>query len=663
MADQINIDSTNPANKSGRTVWLSYVGYPVTTAAYLERALKKLCRTITVGPPLPPELIERWQLQNMKLPPIRHDIVTGFTPDMGTVRSENPDMPPPDLYLWVESVPGHTPSNIAALGCPSACYLIDSHLNLEHHLESAPNFDYVFIAQRAYLDQFRSVNPRSYWLPLACDPEIHRRWPLEQQWDIGFVGSVFPGSERESLLARLTEAVPVHHERCFWDDMAQVFSASRIVFNNAVNHDLNMRFFEVLSTGTLLLSDLACDSGQSELFGDGEEYACYHRGNLPDVAKFYLDNEQLRERIAHRGQLMVHNAHTYLHRMEDLLAVVLDDKQNTFSAEELRRRSLAGIPDPTQELKGFIGCTPPPRSFVIPVLDYSPASEYNILTLLEDLKDIDGEVIVVFNGSAVGEELKSHPRITRHAIMKQNVGVARGWNIGLHMAEAETVFIVNADAHITMEAVRAVEQGLQLLPDAVCTGPQGSFVNFSLCSDFYYFDKGSFEEPVSVDAVSGFFFAVNRCLMARHGLHFEDAFTPCYFEEWDLGLQIRRAGLKCYAVPTTAYTHHWSGTIRALQQIPYMGKHGSAPEILLRNRQIFLAKWRSIARQEQRPHLLESGWKDFLRNRLAAALAGGASAMAAEAAKLLQQDYPDDESTSSLVRLAGIQALKEGCIP
>ena len=404
-------------------VWLSYVGFPVTTAVYLERALRQVCRTVTVGPPMPPQLIEQWQLQNMHAPPVEHDLVTDFTPDMGDLLVLHPELPRPDLYLWVESVPGHQPTNLAALGCPTACYLVDSHLNLERHLALAPEFDNVFIAQREYLPQFRKVNPRSFWLPLACDPEVHRCWEGEKRYDIGFVGGVQQGSRREALLTVLNNEIPVQYERCFWDDMARLFSASRMVFNSAVNNDLNMRVFEVMSTGSMLLSDLAWQSGQDELFFDGEEYACYHDGNHVDVACFYLENEALRERIARRGQRLVHNAHTYRHRVEDLLAVVLQGKPDTFSAAELRERSVTGLLTLYDEVRGSLEVGAPARSFVIPILDYSPASEYNILTLLNDLEQIEGEVIAVFNGAQVGEELKQHHRITRYAIMKQNVGV------------------------------------------------------------------------------------------------------------------------------------------------------------------------------------------------------------------------------------------------
>ena len=66
-------------------VWLAYVAYPITTAVYFERAFRQRCRTTTIGPPLPHELIEKWQLRNMKLPLKEQEISTGFTPDMAEI--------------------------------------------------------------------------------------------------------------------------------------------------------------------------------------------------------------------------------------------------------------------------------------------------------------------------------------------------------------------------------------------------------------------------------------------------------------------------------------------------------------------------------------------------------------------------------------------------
>lgn len=645
-------------NFKSTKVWLAYVAYPITTAVYFERALRQRCNTTTIGPPLPGHFIEKWHLQKLNRPLTEQDISTDFKPDMAEIIKNTPPEQLPDLYIWIESVGGYNPLNLDALSCPKACYLIDCHLKLAPRLEWAKQFDIVFIAQREYLEDFRNLGMRTYWLPLGCDPDVHCRYDVPKIHPVSFEGSIPEASRREELLMKLASQVPLNYDRCFWEDRARLFSESKIVFNSAAQNDLNMRTFEVMSAGSLVLTDMARNSGQDVLFVDGEDYAVYSDNNIIDVARFYLENEDLRERIAARGKRLVHNAHTIGHRTDDMLSVALGGKSDTYSAEELRERSLEGVLPFYDEMLASIGAGSPVRSFVIPVLDYSPASEYNVLTLLDDLKEIEGDVIVVFNSSEVGEALKDHPRITRHAIMKQNIGVARGWNIGLDMAESEIVFILNADAHISAEAVAAVEDGFKNLPLAACVGPQGAFVDFPLCRDYLYYDKGSFDQPMEVDAVSGFFFAINRKLFNENGLQFENGFTPCYFEEWDLGLQIRKAGLKSYIVPTTAYDHHWSGTIAALRTIPYMGKDEKAGDILLRNRQLFLAKWRHVARITGHPELLESILKDELMQKCRLALGSGNVDAARETAEELYRHFPDDPKACAYVRMAVFQGMK-----
>ncbi len=641
-------------------VWLAYVAYPVTTAVYFERALRKRCRTTTIGPPLPRELIEKWQLQNMNLPLTEQEISTGPTPDIAEIIASTAPKDQPDLYLWIESVGGHYPVNLTALPCPKACYLIDSHLNLPIHLEWAQNFDVVFIAQREYLDDFRKLGMKVHWLPLGCDPEVHRQHDVPKIHPVGFVGGVMPGSRRQQLLSKLADEIPVHYERCFWDEMALLFSRSDIVFNEAVRNDLNMRVFEVMSTGSFLLTDMARNSGQDELFRDGEDYGVYNDNNICDVAKFYLNNEELRKQIASRGQRLAHNAHTYGHRVDDLLSVALDNRPDTFSARELRERSLVGLAAVDEGLSSGLCISDVTRSFVIPVLDMSPASEYNILTLLQDLQQVPGDVIVVFNGQEVADKLKDHPRITRYAIMKQNIGVARAWNLGLEIAATPTVFILNADLHVEESAIDALEQALISLPNAACVGPQGSFFEFALARDYTYFDKGTFSQPMEIDAVSGFFFAIKLQHFNDKTIRFENAYTPCYFEEWDLGLQIKSAGLKSYIVPTSAYDHHWSGTIRALREISFYERSETAGEILLRNRILFLNKWRGITGRENNRHVLKSGFIDFATNTASNLIEQGKCEESRKLVDYVAQRCPEESTIVTFKRFIEVMVSKAG---
>ncbi len=645
-------------NSAAPHIWLSYVSYPITTAAYLERALRKVCRVTTIGPMLPAELITKWNLQNLQQPILPHDINTPMVHDIGQSLAQLAPEEHPNLYLWVESVGGHRPHNLGALACPKIGYLIDTHLSLDYHRELAKQFDLVFLVHRQFVAEIRKVNPNTYWLPVACDPEIHCSIKTKKNHTIAFVGSVQNGTRRQQLLECLASQFHINYERCFLNEMADVFSQSKIVFNEAVKDDLNMRVFEVLSTGSLLLTDMAADSGQDVLFHDGEDCAVYRNGNILDVARFYLDNEALREQIAARGKLLVQNAHTYDHRVADLLAVALEGKHDTFSAEELREQSLRGVPAIDANIPASICITDARRSFVIPVLDMSPASEYNIITLLHNLENIEGEVIVVFNGHEVAEQLKNHPRITRYAIMKQNIGVARAWNLGLEIAVTPTVFILNADLHVERQAIDILEDALLGIPEAACVGPQGSFVEYALARDYMHFDKGTFSRPIEIDAVSGFLFAIKLQHFNEKIIRFENSFTPCYFEEWDLGLQIKLAGLKNYIVPTTAYDHHWSGSIRALREISFYEKAETAGEILLRNRRLFLNKWHGISSREKSLALFESGFHQYAKNHGQQLVAEGHFDEARHWLNNIECHFPLDTEIASLRRFIDVMALK-----
>jgi GT2 family glycosyltransferase len=232
------------------------------------------------------------------------------------------------------------------------------------------------------------------------------------------------------------------------------------------------------------------------------------------------------------------------------------------------------------------------RSFIIPVLSLGEGAPYNILTLLEDLRGIEGEVICIFNSREVFERLQDHSRIDKYCFNKTNAGVSRSWNMGLHLSESATVFILNEDLHIQVAAVDQMEQYLYQLPDAVLVAPQGSYLDFTSLRIIRYFEKGSFSRPVRTHDVSGFFFAIHMERFIRHKLCFDNRFSPCFMEEWDMGMQVMKAGLACYAVPVKAFDHQW-GISGGLDNtpIPYFGRLVYRNAVLTSNRRKFLNKW------------------------------------------------------------------------
>ncbi|MCK5558348.1 MAG: glycosyltransferase, partial [Candidatus Hydrogenedentes bacterium] len=316
--------SFGPAPKR-RNILLCYAANPTTTAWFLERALRKRHNVVTCGPTISDETLTAWDMLAVKERVRQHDVPVPWESSMADIKRALPEGFEPELLLWVESGVNFTPPDIASVGCPRVCYLIDSHVNLDWHLKWARVFDFVFVAQKRYIPQFKEAGCReAHWLPLACDPESHCRYDdVEKKYDVGFVGSLTEHhARRVQLLQRLSERFNVHKERCFLEDMVRVFNESRIVFNTALMDDMNMRVFEALACGSLLVTDRAEGSGLEELFRDGEHLVIYDDSNLVDKVEYYLERQDLRERVARQGREEVLACHTYAHRAAELERVV-----------------------------------------------------------------------------------------------------------------------------------------------------------------------------------------------------------------------------------------------------------------------------------------------------------------------------------------------------
>lgn len=314
-------------DKKKKNILLDYVSYPVTTAHYMERALRKTQNVFTCGAMITPELIERWNLKGMKWEVKPQDFYRGGNTSIMQVMKLLPKGWNPDLYLWIETGLDNIPPDIKELKIPKACYLIDTHLHSDRHKEIARYFDFVFLAQKEHVEKFKAEGVKNvYWLPLGCDPEIHGKTEMPKKYDVGFVGSVTSDHKRrKKLLDELSRHFNLFAGRKFMEEMALVFSRSKIVFNNAINNDLNMRVFEALCSGSMLITDKAPGSGLEEMFEDGKHLVYYADDNLVAKVRYYLDHPDERVRIAMQGRLEALAKHTYDHRAQAMLSIINDN--------------------------------------------------------------------------------------------------------------------------------------------------------------------------------------------------------------------------------------------------------------------------------------------------------------------------------------------------
>jgi glycosyltransferase involved in cell wall biosynthesis/SAM-dependent methyltransferase len=309
-------------------ILLHYVASPITTGRYLEQAARKRHSVVTAGFRCPEQVLEGWGFAMPAPLYAPHDIDLPFQESYREMVSRLPEGFKPDLYLWVDSGMKEIPSDIEALYCPKACYLIDTHIAPEPRIAVAKRFDYTFLAQKAQVDAFRREGvARVRWAPLACSPELHDVPRAERIYDVSYVGG-FDGDatdRRRNLMDKIKARFPNSRMgRCWPNEMASLYARSKIVVNACVNRDVNMRVFEAMASGALLITDEA--DGLEDLFKDGIHLVVYRDDkDVFDLIDYYLKNAEHRERIACAGSACVLDRHTYDRRLEEILGIVARD--------------------------------------------------------------------------------------------------------------------------------------------------------------------------------------------------------------------------------------------------------------------------------------------------------------------------------------------------
>jgi hypothetical protein len=214
---------------------------------------------------------------------------------------------------------------------PSFFYASDVHLKKPFSAikRAARFYDHVFCAQYSgYIRLKRVCGERVSWLPHACDDELHGEKGVRRELDIAFVGND-GGIPRKFLLQEIRERFPNSYiGEASYREIGDIYSRAKIGFNYSIANDINMRVFEVMCGGALLLTNYIDDNGFSELFSNRENLAAYKSpGDFFSLIDYYLKNNEERERIAREGKRLVAGVHTYANRAEYILKTIREHRE------------------------------------------------------------------------------------------------------------------------------------------------------------------------------------------------------------------------------------------------------------------------------------------------------------------------------------------------
>ncbi len=264
---------------------------------------------------------------------------------------------PPDLVLSLAQAPLTLPvlEHLRKKKFLTAMWFVENYRHLTYWQQMAPGYEFWFVFQQGQcLDAFRQAGARHVsYLPMAADPVVHHPVILPDEdrryygADVSFVGAGYPNRRRlfPTLLRQpwsfklwgnewdgaddLRFVLQLKGARIDTATCMKVFNATTINLNlhstTGVGMDpqadfVNPRTFELAACEAFQLVDHR--SLLPEFFTDQEMVSFRAFDEVPGLVRRWLGDPAARQAMTTAARARVLNAHTYVHRMRDLLAQI-----------------------------------------------------------------------------------------------------------------------------------------------------------------------------------------------------------------------------------------------------------------------------------------------------------------------------------------------------
>lgn len=213
-------------------------------------------------------------------------------------------------------------------------------------VEYLNNYDLILTSFPHYIARLRRMGIRSEYFRIGFEKTIlDRIGSQEKKYQVTFIGSFTQDHKQGTeILENVAQkvgldlwgsAIPfaspfsslrkVYRGEAWGLDMYRILSQSKIVINRhsdlAENYANNMRLYETTGMGAMLVTD--DKKNLNELFKAGREVETYRSADeLIYKIKYYLKDNNKRQKIALAGQKKTLTEHTYFQRMKELLMII-----------------------------------------------------------------------------------------------------------------------------------------------------------------------------------------------------------------------------------------------------------------------------------------------------------------------------------------------------
>lgn len=303
-------------------------GNPLYVTAYLKRVQyfcdvlrkknlnERLLNYFPTQPPQDPEAekMASWVMDEFGGLEVEH--LRPYGDDLGTYGEF-------DINIWVDwgedGLTGILPYEPLFPSHNVVYWASDTHLGYDYRLSVAKRSDIVFCAQRQSVAQFKESGIEASWLPHCVDPLAYPRFNFaSKKHDICFIGHVNSENRLEFLELMFRNFPNFFYGQRRFEQASREYARSKIVINKAMKDDLNMRVFEVLGSGSFLLTDEVDSLGT--LFESGKHLVTYKKDEeAVQLASDYLNQPDKLREIAEAGYREVIKNHTIGSRVKKIL--------------------------------------------------------------------------------------------------------------------------------------------------------------------------------------------------------------------------------------------------------------------------------------------------------------------------------------------------------
>lgn len=204
----------------------------------------------------------------------------------------------------------------SSISTPTMFWALDTHLNNYTNLIHTGMFDYVAFGIKRHMTEYNL--PRSFVLYYGVS-NIHQKdttiYP--KQYNTVFVGNLNVSPRRKELCDRFN----IQHIQSYGSDYIRTMKKARICFNYSITSDINAKYFEIMGSGTFMLTNY--NSELLEFCKNEDIEACMYKTDeeIGEKIKYYLEHEEEREAIAKRLYDYVWSHHTWEARCKTILDV------------------------------------------------------------------------------------------------------------------------------------------------------------------------------------------------------------------------------------------------------------------------------------------------------------------------------------------------------